>query len=92
MTAEMNEGGGNRRFPPLVTKVPGVGLVVDVGSQSEDRIDQLKQGHGELTRQIQAALARSPDGIAANPAAEIVPVVLLYRCDQPDYVVITSQS
>ena len=40
----MNEGGGNRRFPPLVTKVPDVGLMVDVGSQSEDRIDQLKQG------------------------------------------------
>ena len=29
----MNEGGGNRRFPPLVTKWPDIGLVVDVGSQ-----------------------------------------------------------
>ena len=80
----MNEGGGNRRFPPLVTKWPDIGLVVDVGSQSEDRIDQLKQGHGEL--------ARSPDGLAVDAATEIVPVVLLYRCDRPDYVVITSQS
>ena len=88
----MNEGGGNRRFPPLVTKLPDIGLVVDVGSQSEDRIDQLKQGRGELARQIQAAIARSPDGLAVDAATEIVPVVLLYRCDRPDYVVITSQS
>jgi hypothetical protein len=88
----MNEGGGNRRFPPLVTKLPDIGLVIDVGNQSGDRIDQLKQGHGELTRQVQAAVARSREGLAADTAAEIVPVVLLYRCDQPDYVVITSQS
>jgi hypothetical protein len=88
----MNEGGGNRRFPPLVTKLTDIGLVVDVGSQSEDRIDQPKQGHGELARQIQAAVARSREGLAVDTAAEIVPVVLLYRCDQPDYVVITSQN
>ena len=87
----MNEGGGNRRFSPLVTKLPDIGLVVAVGSQSEERIDQLEQGR-RAGAPIQAAVARSREGLAVDPAAEIVPVVLLYRCDQPDYVVITSQS
>ena len=62
----MNEGGGNRRFPPLVTKWPDIGLVVDVGSQSEYRpypyvvaiVDELADLMMTAPRDVEDAVVR----------------------------------
>jgi hypothetical protein len=76
--------------PPVVTRLPQGGLVVDVGRQPDSRIRRLKRGDGELAREIQAAVARSRESLGIADGAEIVPVVLLYRYGEPDYVVISS--
>ena len=60
---------------------------MDVGKQRRKAIKRLKRGDGPLKRQIQATLDRSREELGIDPAAEIVPVVILYRCPERDYVV-----
>jgi hypothetical protein len=86
-TVDIDEG--DRRDHPVVTRLPENGLVVDLGRQSERRIRGLKRGEGELARQVQAVVQQSRESLGIEDGLEIVPVVLLYRCGAPSYVVIT---
>ena len=88
----MNDGEARDRLTPSVTKLPTGELVLDVGKQPEDQIERLKQGDGELAHQVRAAVSRSRAELGIGVAREIVPVVLLYRCAEPIYVVITPQN
>jgi hypothetical protein len=81
---------GDPQTLPLVKQLPGIGLMVDMGTQPEARIKRLKRGEGELARQVQAAVLQSRETLGLGTDVEIVPVVLLYSCGEPDYVVITS--
>jgi hypothetical protein len=69
--------------------MPDVGLLVELGPQRRKHIERLKQGDGPLTQRIRLAVEQQREQLGIDDAAEIVPVVLLYRYDQPDYVVIT---
>jgi hypothetical protein len=77
---------------PTVARLPNSGLLVEVGPRRRKEIKRLKRGQGGMSLQIQAMVdaARQDLGIAAD--AEIVPVVLLYRRGDPDYVVIVPDS
>jgi hypothetical protein len=88
----MNDGEAGDRLTPIVTKLPTGELLLDVGRLPEDQIERLKQGGGELAHQVQAAVSRSRAEPGLGVAQEIVPIVLLYRCAEPDYVVITPQD
>jgi hypothetical protein len=72
----------------LVARTPDRGLLVELGPQRRKEIKRLKRGEGPLTRRILAAVEQQCEEFGIDPAAEIVPVVLLYRQDKPDYVVI----
>jgi hypothetical protein len=71
--------------------LPNTSLLVDLGQQRRKRIDRLKRGEGALTWQIQEAVDRHRQELGISAEAEIVPVVLLYRRDEPDYVVTVSR-
>jgi hypothetical protein len=88
----MNDGEADDRIAPIVTKLPTGGLMLDAGRQPEDQIERLIRGEGELARQVQTVVSRSRAELGINVAAEIVPIVLLYRRAEPDYVVITPVS
>jgi hypothetical protein len=89
----MNDGKAGDWLGPIVAKLPSGGLVLEAGRQSEDQIERLKQGDGDLARQVQAAVSRSRAELGIDPAREIVPIVLLYRRAEPGYAVIaTSES
>ena len=58
------------------------GLLLDLGPQARRRIKRLKRGSGRLARQIQAAAIAAQTELGIDPAAEIVPVVILYRSSE----------
>jgi hypothetical protein len=72
--------------------LPDNGLLLDLGPQPGKQIKRLKEGKGALAYQVQAAIedARSRLGIDADVA--IIPVVLLYRQSEPDYVVLVHRE
>ena len=72
---------------PVAVRLPSIGLLVDLGRQRRKQIKRLKRGDGRLTRQIQAALDQSRRELGIDQSAEIIPVVILYRCAEHDYVV-----
>jgi hypothetical protein len=76
---------------PADPRAQFVGLLVDLGSQRRKQIKRLKRGDGRLTRQLQAVVEQSRAELGIDPTVEIVPVVLLYRQTEPDYVVLTPQ-
>jgi hypothetical protein len=76
----------------MVARTPDLGLLVELGPQRRKEIKRLKRGEGALTRRIVAAVEQQRQQLGIDPAAEIVPVVLLYRQDRPDYVVITPAT
>jgi hypothetical protein len=53
--------------------------MLDLGPQRRRDIKQLKRGDGPLALEIETAVHRAREDLGINPAAEIVPVVLLYR-------------
>ncbi len=73
---------------PIATGLPDIGLLVDLGGQNHDRIRRLKRGTGPLALELQTAVLRSRKALGIASATEIVPVVVLYRCAKPDYIVI----
>jgi len=82
---------------PTPARLPQTGLFIDLGSQARRRIRRLKGGDGGLARQIQLAVDRARQELGIDAGTEIVPVVLLYRRDEPDrdepdYVVVNPQS
>jgi hypothetical protein len=81
------------RFPLLpVSPAPNVGLVLDLGRQRRKQIKRLKRADGELALKVQAAAERLRRDLGIDPGKEIVPVVLLYRCAEPDYVVVSRRA
>jgi hypothetical protein len=81
----------SEEFFPRTTPLPGLGLLVEVGEQHRETMASLKQGEGPLAWQIEEIVASWRDRLELGGAdAEVVPVVLLYRKAQPDYVVIAS--
>jgi hypothetical protein len=84
----------NSALAPLevVSRMPDLGLLVELGPQRRKDIKRLKRSDGPLTRRIMAAVEQQCEQLGIDPAAEIVPVVLLYRRDKPDYVVITPAT
>jgi len=75
---------------PMVTRLPDGSLLVELDRQPRARIRDLKDGGGALAREVQAAVLAQREALGLAADVEIVPVVLLYRCGEPDYVVITS--
>ena len=61
------------------TRLPDSGFMLDLGPQRRRDIKQLKRGDGPLAHEIETAVQRARGELGINPAAEIVPVVLLYR-------------
>ena len=81
----------SEEFFPKTTLLPDNGLLVELGEQHRDTMESLKQGEGPLAWQIEEIVASWSDRLELGGAdAEVVPVVLLYRKAQPDYVVIAS--
>jgi hypothetical protein len=68
------------------------GLLVELGRQRRKEISRLKQADGPLTRQIEAAVTSWREQLKINLEAEVVPVVLLYRLTEPDYVIIAAHT
>jgi hypothetical protein len=77
---------------PAATPLPNIGLLVELGRQSRKEIGHLKQGDGTLTWQIEAAVTSCREKLGIDTDVEIVPVVLLYRQVEPDYVVIAANG
>src|SRR5262245_32545 len=61
------------------TRLPDSGFMLDLGPQRRRDIKQLRRGDGPLAHEIETAVQRARGGLGINPAAEIVPIVLLYR-------------
>src|SRR5262245_65180848 len=83
-------------FPPPTRDGPArlydVPLVIELGRLRRKQAKRLKRGEGPLTVQIQAAVDRRRAELGVDNAAEIVPVVLLYRREEPDFVVIAPRN
>jgi hypothetical protein len=77
---------------PSATPLPNIGLLIELGRQRRKEITRLKQGEGTLARQIEAAAISWREKFGINADMEVVPVVLLYRQIEPDYVVILTQG
>jgi len=79
--------------PPLPVARPAVaGLMLDLGRQRRKQIKRLKRGDGRLTRHLQEVIEQSRAELGLDPAVEIVPVVLLYRRREADYLILNPQS
>jgi hypothetical protein len=70
---------------------PEAGLLIDIGRQGRKRIRRLKRGEGKLARQVQAAVYQAEKGRGDTHPREIVPVVLLYRCIDTEYALVTRR-
>jgi hypothetical protein len=70
-------------------RAPGVRLLVDLGRQRRKHIKRLKRGNGRLSRHVQTIVDQSRAELGIDHAIEIVPVVLLYRRSDPEYVLLT---
>jgi hypothetical protein len=88
----MDSGEPSQPSLPVVARLPNVGLLLDLGRQRRKQIKRLKQGDGRLIRQIQAAVSHAREELGIDPAAEVVPVVIVYRRVQHDDVVLVSRD
>jgi hypothetical protein len=73
---------------PTTARLPNIGLLIELGPQRRKQIKRLKRGKGPVTQQIQTAVDQRREELGIDDAAEIVPVLLLYRHSESDYVVI----
>lgn len=55
------------------------GLFIDLGERESQDVARLKDGAGDMTRDINAAIDRWRASLGVDTAGEVVPVVLLYR-------------
>jgi hypothetical protein len=85
------DSGDPRRTLATTDRVPNIGLVVEFGAQRRKHIKRLKRGEGALAWQIQQAVDQQREELGIDPSAEVVPVVILYRRDEPDYVAIVAR-
>jgi hypothetical protein len=86
----MNMEGRESSVPLMTTQIPSVGLFIELGRQVRKDIRQLKQGDSTLTWQIEAAVTSLRESLGIEADVEVVPVVILYRLAEPDYIVVTG--
>ena len=55
------------------------GLFIDLGERGSQDVARLKDGSGDMMREINAAIDRWRASLGVDTAGEVVPVVLLYR-------------
>jgi hypothetical protein len=63
---------------PVLSPLPNVGLIVDVGRQRRKHIKRLKRGMGRISTQVEAAAEEARGELRIGPDTEIIPVVPLY--------------
>jgi hypothetical protein len=61
------------------TALPETGLFIELGPCRHEDLARLKEGTGSRTRRIKAAIWRWREELGIDPAANVVPVVLVYR-------------
>jgi hypothetical protein len=84
----MDQNDSAQSLVPSAARPCEVGLFVELGRQRPKAIKLLKRGGGALSRQIRAAVERWREQLGIESSAEVVPVVVLYHHDKPDYVVV----
>jgi hypothetical protein len=72
--------------------LPFTGLLIDLGPQRRKQIERLKNGVGVLANQIHFAIEHSRERFGIDQAAEIIPVLLLYRRGKDDFAVIAPKK
>jgi hypothetical protein len=77
---------------PTAARPCEVGLFVELGRPRAQEIKRLKRGNGALSQQIRLAVDRWREQLGIESAAEVVPVVLLYRHDEPYQVVVVPTA
>jgi hypothetical protein len=77
---------------PVATPLRDMGLLIELGQQRRKEIRRFKQGDGTLALQVESILESWREGLEISTDLEVVPVVVLYRQAEPDYVVITVES
>jgi hypothetical protein len=91
MTKDRNMTESDHAGLPVATVArPSSGLFLELGRQRRKEISRLKAGTGALTRQLHAAVTRWRGQLDVDAATEVVPVVLLYRRDEPGSIEITG--
>ncbi len=88
----MTESYSREHCLPVATPLPNRGLVIELGQQERREIRRFKHGDGTLAWQVEAILESWREGLGLGADVEVVPVVLLYRQAQPDYVVVTVED
>ena len=88
----MKPGDFPQPTPAVAARPNDVRLVIKFGRQRRRQIKQLKRGDGLLAQHVQAAVDRRRAELGIDGDAEIVPVVVLYRREEPDYVVIMPRD
>ena len=69
-------------------RLPNAGLLVNLGPQRRKKIARLKEGDGALARHIRRLVDESRNELGLDAAAEVVPVVMVYRHEDSDYSVV----
>jgi hypothetical protein len=83
----------SEEFFPRTTLLPDIGLLVELGPQHRETMASLKRGEGPLGWQIEEIVASWRERLELGGAdVEVVPVVLLYRRAEPDYVVVIASA
>jgi len=79
---DMDEKDQSQSATATAASLPDLGLFVELGSQGRKDIARLKEGKGVLAQDIKAAVYQWHQELGIDPAAAVVPVVLLYRRDR----------
>ena len=81
------------RLPELAfaraERLSEAGVLVELGDLRRKQVKRFRRGEGPLAAHIQAAVEQQRQELGIDAAAEIVPVILLYRESKADYVVLT---
>jgi len=77
---------------PVLSPLPNLGLIVDVGRQRRKHIKRLKRGLGRISTQVEAAADEARGELRIDPDTEIIPVVLLYDFADRDDAIASSES
>jgi hypothetical protein len=88
----MDVDGSTRPALPVLSPLPNVGLIVDVGRQRRKHIKRLKRGMGRISTQVEAVADEARGELRIGPDTEIIPVVLLYDVADWDGVIAPSDS
>ncbi|HKS63709.1 MAG TPA: hypothetical protein VJT13_18555 [Xanthobacteraceae bacterium] len=88
----MDVDGPTKSSLPVLSPLPNVGLIVDVGRQRRKHIKRLKRGMGRIAKHVEAAADEARGELRIGPDTEIIPVVLLYDFADRDDAIAASES